>query len=385
MGHDRAAAALVYFSVESARAQYDAKSAEPYILDAIEGAAQLRLPPELLRDDRVAADSDTDRLGSSSPFNIKLESLRLCDFDRSNADALLDQHAVDTGQPFADGAREAIWEAARGQPWLTNALARRIVERLVPDGESPIDAAHVDVARETLILERQTHLDSLVARLNEPRVRRIVEPLVAGRVHADPTFDDEVRYARDLGLVVTTNPVEIANPIYREIVVRVLSNAAEAAIELPARAYVGDDGRLQMDALLRGFAAFWIEHGDVLTGAMPYHEVAPQLVLMAWQQRVVNGGGHVDREYGVGRGRIDILVRWPHGGGQREAIELEVWAPGRPDPLEAGLAQLDGYLKRLRLDVGTLVIFDRRHADPRAIEIEFADTPSRRRVRVMRT
>ena len=50
----------------------------------------------------------------------------------------------------------------------------------------------------------------------------------------------------------------------------------------------------------------------MLAAGMPYHEVAPQLVLMAYLQRVVNGGGTVDREYGVGRGRIDLLVRWPY-------------------------------------------------------------------------
>jgi hypothetical protein len=49
--------------------------------------------------------------------------------------------------------------------------------------------------------------------------------------------------------------------------------------------------------------------GEILTRKDAYHEVAPQLVLMAWLQRIVNGGGYVEREYGVGRGRTDLLVR----------------------------------------------------------------------------
>src|SRR5260370_41676612 len=55
---------------------------------------------------------------------------------------------------------------------------------------------------------------------------------------------------------------------------------------------------------------------------------------MAYLQRIVNGGGHVSREYGVGRGRIDILIRKPYGDHQEqlEAIELKVWAEGRPSP-----------------------------------------------------
>jgi hypothetical protein len=70
----------------------------------------------------------------------------------------------------------------------------------------------------------------------------------------------------------------------------------------------------------------------------------------------------VDREYALGTGRTDILVRKPYGDGQvqREYIELKVWLPKKGDPLDAGLRQLDSYLSTARLNVGTLVIFDRR-------------------------
>jgi hypothetical protein len=97
-----------------------------------------------------------------------------------------------------------------------------------------------------------------------------------------------------------------------------------------------------------------------------YNEAAAQLVFMAWLQRVVNGGGIIDREYGIGRGRIDVLVRWPIPGPtpptawQREAFELKVWTDGKPDPLARGLEQLERYLDGLGLTHGTLVIFDRR-------------------------
>lgn len=76
---------------------------------------------------------------------------------------------------------------------------------------------------------------------------------------------------------------------------------------------------------------------------------------MAFMHRVVNGGGYIDREYGVGRGRIDLVVRWPYTGAdgkrawQFEAAELKVWRPGKPDPLPVGLRQLDEYLDRLAL------------------------------------
>jgi hypothetical protein len=159
------------------------------------------------------------------------------------------------------------------------------------------------------------------------------------------------------------------------VIVRVLGNAAEDQLDVPeTRTFIGTDGTLDMRRLLEEFAAFWREHGEILAGKMTYHEVAPQLVLMAYLRRVVNGGGFIDREYGVGRGRIDLLVRWPLVGAanqravQREALELKAWAQDRPDPLRQGLQQLEACLSQLGLDHGTLVIFDRRPNAPPASE-----------------
>ena len=77
---------------------------------------------------------------------------------------------------------------------------------------------------------------------------------------------------------------------------------------------------------------------------------------MAFLHRVVNGGT-IEREYAIGRGRMDLVLR--HGG-ETLATEIKVWRPGRPDPAVQGLGQLDGYLAGLGLESGWLVIFDRR-------------------------
>jgi hypothetical protein len=90
---------------------------------------------------------------------------------------------------------------------------------------------------------------------------------------------------------------------------------------------------------------------------------------MAWLQRVVNGGGTIDREYAVGAGRIDLAIRWPAPAGlQRWAVELKVWRAGQSDPLIKGLTQLSAYLDRLGLETGTLVLFDTRTNPPPPVE-----------------
>jgi hypothetical protein len=323
-----------------------------------------------IRDYKAASGGDASRLGTSSPFNIKLESLRLGDFTRDEVHELYAQHTADTGQNFTKAALDRAFELTAGQPWLVNALAREVVEKIAVPPSQPISDAHMDEAKERLILARATHLDSLVARLLEPRVRRVIGPLLEGGYAGGDTYDDDAQYVRDLGLVATDKPLRVANPIYREVIVRVLSSLAEDSVTVEPKSFVRPDGHLDLKKLLLEFAAFWREHGEVLAAGLPYREVAPQLVLMAYLQRVVNGGGHIDREYGIGRGRIDLLVRWPvvgEGGRrswQREALELKVWRTGEKDPLPKGLSQLDGYLARLGLEEGVLVLFDRRKETP---------------------
>jgi hypothetical protein len=337
-----------------------------------------------VRDYKTASGGDPDRLGTSSPFNIKVESLTLDNFTFAQTRDLYLQHTRATGQNWTKEAIVRAYELTEGQPWLVNALAREIVEKRKHEGL--IRRQQVEEAKEALILERATHLDSLVARLMEPRVRRLLEPLLAGEIAGEEeTYDDDRLYVADLGLVKRTRPLEIANPIYKEVIARVLTSRAQDNIVLDPHSFVTKNGRLSISRFLDEFSAFWREHGEVLENAGAYHEVAPQLVLMAYLQRVVNGGGFVEREYGVGRDRIDLLVRWPLGGRrwQKEVLELKVWREKKRDPLERGLEQLEGYMERVGVKRGVLVIFDRRkEARPVEERVERSEVKTKKGYRV---
>jgi hypothetical protein len=343
-----------------------------------------------VRDYKAASGGNSLRLGSASPFNILAASFRIGDFTLDQVTELYAQHTADTGQEFTAEAVERAFEYTQGQPWLVNALASEIIDVMRIEPPEPITAARMEQAKERLILARATHLDSLVAKLQEPRVQRVIEPLLAGMLpEVDLAYDDDVSYVRDLGLIAKGNPVRVANPIYREVIARVLAAGAESTITAKPAGFLLTDGRLDFRKVLNEFAAFWRQNGDILTRKDAYHEAAPHLVLMAWLQRIVNGGGYVEREYGVGRGAIDLLVRkpLPNGDIQREAVEMKVWRTGEPDPLSEGLAQLDRYLDQLGLDTGTLVIFDRRTSAASIAErtiFSTAQSPAGRDITVLR-
>ncbi len=330
-----------------------------------------------VRDYRIVRRDGLRRVGSSSPFNIKTASLRLKNFTAEETAELYEQHTAETGQPFSDEAKALAAELAGGQPWLVNCLAALLVEDLVHDRRMTIEARHVEIAREILIRRRDTHLDSLIDRLRETRVRKVIAPILTGSHPEKDVFDDDLQFVEDLGLIAPgRGGLEIANPIYREIIPRALTAATERFLPVRRGTYIAEDGGLLWNGLLDGFTAFWKGNAEWMLERQPYSEAAAQLVFMSWLHRVVNGGAEIearpggvaaiDREYAVGSGRIDILVRWPlpEGGVERFAAELKVRRDKDGDPLEDGQEQLGEYLDRLGLDTGTLVLFDQRTDAP---------------------
>ncbi|WP_113704925.1 ATP-binding protein [Nonomuraea lactucae] len=344
-----------------------------------------------LREYKVASGGAPDRFNAASPFNIITDSLRLGDFTADQIAELYDQHTQATGQKFTKDAVDRVFELTQGQPWLVNALAHEITFKMGVTGT--ITTEQVEDAKERLIRARATHLDSLGGRLYEPRIKRVMEPIVAGGTHIDRYNTEDLSYARDLGLITQKPPPQVANPIYREVILRVLGDLTEQNVHADPHSFVLPDGRFDLPRLLKEFVVFWREHGEVLTQQEGYHEAACQIILMAFLHRLVNGGGYLDREYAAGTKRMDVYVRWPYSGPdggrlmQREAMELKVWRPGAEDPKPGGLAQLDRYLDRLTLTTGVLVIFDRRPEAPPWKErggFEQATTPSGRQVTVLR-
>ena len=295
-------------------------------------------------------------LGTTSPFNITAEVASLAAFTRAEVEELLAQHTTATGQRFEPEAIALVHELSQGHPWLANALADRVVERDLRDRSVAVTAAHVDAAREAIILERRTHLDSLAARLREPRVRRILDPMLAGEETAGDVLDDDFAYVLGLGLLrVREGRFEIANPIYREVVPRALTYIRQLQIANEPRDYVRPDGALDMRKLMADWQVYWREHGHLATEGFGYRESGPHLMLMTFLQRVVNGGGRIEREYGLGRGALDLLVAWR---GERHAVEVKLRRDTQTQ--KRALEQVARYLDTLGLDEGWLVLFDLR-------------------------
>jgi hypothetical protein len=314
-----------------------------------------------IRDYKARVRPESATLGSASPFNIIKKSLTIQNFTKDEITGLYRQHTDETGQVFENDAIDLVYEQTQGQPWLVNAIAYEvIVEILHSDYTKPVTAELVNRAIQNIILARPTHIDSLLERLKEDRVRSVIEPMIIGKEFIDSESDNFL-YTKDLGLVRVDDNAQIrpANPIYAEVMIRKLSSVMQNMLQNPKYPYkipryLKPDGDMDIDYLMRDFQKFWQVNSDVWVNKYSnYPEAGPLLVMIAFLQRVVNGGGQIIRDMASGNGRLDLLMIYND---RKYPIELKI-RYGK-QYVEDGLDQT-GYMDLHCYNEGWMVVFDR--------------------------
>ena len=323
-----------------------------------------------VRDYRIVL-SNQDIITGGSAFNIKAESLRLGNFSKEEIHELYMQHTAATGQEFAEACFPMIWEATEGQPWLVNALGYEVTIKMKENRDRSIRIIPEMIykAQERIIYRRDTHIDILIDKLREERVRNVIAPMLAnedGEVEQH-LKDDDIQYVIDLGLIVRDKPLRVANAIYKEVIPRELTWARQQTLIQQSAWYMNPDNSINMEKLLLDFQQFFRENADAWIERFDYKESGPQLLLQAFLQRVVNGGGYIDREYGLGRGRTDLLITKPlteqYGGPfQRIVLELKIFRSNMAATIEKGLQQTLEYMDKCggTINEGHFILFDRR-------------------------
>ncbi len=310
-----------------------------------------------IRDYKSKIRDNQETLGSASPFNVITEALTINNFVISDIETLYAQHTLATGQVFEKPVIEKIFEQTDGQPWLVNAIAREIIQKILGnDCTKPILIELVELAIQNIILRRDTHIDSLLDKLKEPRVRRIIEPIILGATNAINRSDDDTQYCIDLGLITDKERIlQPANKIYAEVIIRTLNTDSQYNLYAQiANSWIDNQGHIDMTGLLKGFQQFWRENSDIWIQKYDYKEAAPHLILQAFLQRIINGGGIILREYAAGRERMDLCVVYQNN---KYPIELKIMYS--KSVVQEGLVQLGNYMTTLGEKTGWLVIFDR--------------------------
>jgi len=317
-----------------------------------------------VRDYRIYSDREKTPITGGSAFNVKAKSLRMGNFSPDEIKLLYEQHTRETGQKFNNDIFPLVWDLTEGQPWLVNALAYETCFEMKEgrNREKDITPNTIIQAKENLILRRETHIHQLADKLKEDRVKHVIEPILVGSKEPEKLTDEDIDYVVDLGLIQKKPYLRIANRIYQEIIPRQLTYSTELTMTQEASWYVKDDGSLDMDKLLRAFQEFFRRHFESWVDGFNYAEAGPQLLLQAFLQRIVNTGGRVEREYGLGRQRTDLLLIWPYKNSefiQQVVVELKLRYGSLEKTIEKGLEQTWEYMDKCGTDEGYLLVFDR--------------------------
>ena len=210
-----------------------------------------------VRDYRIVL-SNQDIITGGSAFNIKAESLRLGNFSKEEVHELFMQHTRETGQEFDAACFPLIWNATEGQPWLVNAIGREVTSKMEEnrDRSVRITSEMIDRAIENIIYRRDTHIDILIDKLKEERVRRVIQPMLTGSEDEDGQQipEDDIQYVEDMGLIKRErgNPIRISNSIYREIIPRELTWSKQQTLVQQAQWYINPDNSINLRS------CFWI-------------------------------------------------------------------------------------------------------------------------------
>jgi hypothetical protein len=269
---------------------------------------------EDVRHYQAASGDDPSQLETAGPFSPAVESIRVGNFTSSDVQALYGQHTEETGQEFTPEAVERAFGYTQGEPWLVNALAGEVIDNMGVEPAVRITAGHIDAAKERLILGLVPDLESAASQLNEFYVQRILEPLIAGRL-SEQDDDAIVSFLQYFGMVAADRPVRVANPIYREAIVRILESRPQEANTASPPSLVLPDGRLDLPRLMDEY----ITSMEKIPGRAGWYS---GLSFMNLLRRRLNDDEHFD-PHPIESGRINVLVHNSHGADHLTQVAVE--------------------------------------------------------------
>eukprot|EP01102_Stenamoeba_stenopodia_P008820 TRINITY_DN2580_c0_g1_i1.p1 TRINITY_DN2580_c0_g1~~TRINITY_DN2580_c0_g1_i1.p1 ORF type:complete len:464 (-),score=55.77 TRINITY_DN2580_c0_g1_i1:81-1472(-) len=283
-----------------------------------------------VRDYRIYSEMNQKYHVGGSVFNVSAGTLLVRQFSREEVSALYQQcNSVE----FSSEAIDEVMNQTSGQPWLVNRIGAWCVQNLArTDVVTAVNADHIQKASQAIILSRETHIESLASLMLEPRVRKVISGLVSSQVLGRDVSDDEKNFLVELGLL--NSNFEPANAIYKEVIPRQYSSLPW--IETQLKHYLDehrlqrfidpDTNKMNVKAALEGFRNFWIQNRNMYPpNTEEMLEAFPEGMFFAFFQYLNNGKGKIDRQYAIGKLKVDIYIeRWLKQKDEKQVVVIEL-------------------------------------------------------------
>jgi hypothetical protein len=298
----------------------------------------------------------------NSPWNIAADFKVDMNLQPTEIVPMLEEYAQDREVVVdAVAVADRLFYYTSGYPFLVSKLCKIFDEELLAEKAEKTWTTHdVDVAARQLIGETNTNFDELSKNLdNNPDLYRLTQSIAIDSEQYpfnpnNPTAQLGILY----GIFANRNGLAIHNRIYQEVITnkmmflmqfenRTLLQRYDTAFRLPGN-------RLDIQKVLLKFQELMRYEHHKENGKLLEREA--RLVFLAFLSPILNSHGYALKEPQTSEEkRLDVLVTYYQ---HRYVIELKLWYGQTAH--EAGLDQLIGYLNRLGIDEGFLLIFDPR-------------------------
>jgi len=298
---------------------------------------------------------------TASPFNIA-DQIQVPTFTREETFDLLSQHERETGQLFDEAVKTGIYEQTMGQPGLVNALARDLVEKKCPNGET--------VGLQSLYLT----LDDFTEYYIDKNIANILaKAKLFPETVEEILFDEPVPFKitqEDIGILYANGVIDrdpegnctIPIPIYKKALYhhfKPKTNGERKHFKSPIetyKKYIDERGLLDVTKLMRRYIDYVKNRGNIIFSQGKASEGVYHYNLDAFFSTYAEfADAKCFVETPVGGGRVDLLLVQA---GKTDIIEIKRYDT---DQYEKSQGQLKAYLDRSGMPEGHLVMFSEYH------------------------
>ncbi len=274
---------------------------------------------------------------------------------------------------------DRLYYYTSGYPFLVSALCKIIAEEILPQkSEKKWDLQDIESAANLLIKSSSsnTNFDSLIKNLenSESLYNLVYSVAVEGETYPFNIHDPLINLGIIYGIFRQGPTLNIHNRIYSEVVVnymtsKLLTSSGLVKSQSPDP-YLASGNRLNFEKVLIKFQEYM--RGEYSKKDRNFLERNGRLVFLAFLKPIINGKGYAFKETEISEERrLDITVTFFQ---HKYVAELKVWRGEAAH--QKGLSQLAGYLDRLHLTEGYLLIFD--PAGPKNRENQWLETEGKR-------
>lgn len=240
-------------------------------------------------------------------FNIKDTTITISYFKRPEMETMLMTYIQKHDLEIEDGVMQKIWDYSNGQPWIISTIAGELFYEMLPyKNMKKIHVTDITEAIINIIEKKGNHLEFLIDQLRDERVQKCMVPMLMGEGIAENLREEDVGFIRELGFLKETNPLEISNCLYKELLPRVLFNPVLYLINLDHTDFTTERGLVDTDKLMKSFQTFFKNHADRLVSLINYGNAGSILIFQALLQKLTEWNMTITRTYAINQNYVVI-------------------------------------------------------------------------------